>query len=258
MQAQEAQLLNPSGTIKMEWRHLEHLPHAYLFIPVYLEGDNEPYYMQFDMGANQTLFYRGAPVSTSFRLGNSQAKLDSLRYANASYHPEARIIGTLGMDLLETASITLNFKAGEILFNEDLENKVSENFHYVMQKILLPAKFDGETKMLVYDSGSSAFDLITDPITWESLRDQSAEAKVIPSQSWGRQLKVHLAPTSIEISMAGEPVEIKQVAYVEGMPEENIGHMRSTGMQGMIGNTLFLRKVLYLDFRSMKFGLSKA
>lgn len=241
-----------SGKVPMKWMHYPGMPYAVLLIPVELDGTS--YYMQFDLGATKTVFYEDAPTSLNFNIGASKVHLDSLRFRDLKYNSEQMIIGTLGMDLLESCSLELNFKEAYFHFNLEVTDFATGAYHYVQQKLLLPSFIEGQSKMLVFDSGSSAFDFITDKETWDLIRDSTQAYESFQSKSWGETVTVHIAPARMPISMVGKELSVKKVAYVEGISEARVEHMTQTGMGGMVGNTLFLQEVLYFDFKRRKFG----
>lgn len=254
--AQENQIKFPSGNVEMKWLHLEGLQYAALLIPVSFENSEEQYYMQFDLGTNKTVFYQNAPTAKRFKIGNAIAELDSISIHKMLHYNEKQIIGTIGMDLLKKSSLELNFKENLISFNHDISTSTSNEFYYVMDKILLPVKINNEEKVFLYDSGSSAFDLITDEKNWKLMRDPSAKEQIFDANSWGKSLKIHLSKASIPINIGNETITIDQIAYVEGMSESNMAQMTKTGMQGMIGNTIFMDKVLYFDFENLRYGIT--
>lgn len=112
--------------------------------------------------------------------------------------------------------------------------------------------------MVLHYSGSSAFDFITDKATWRQMRDQQAPAISIPVNSWGQTMTAHIAKSSTAVEMAGESLLIDQVTYMEGASEAQMQAMIQSGMQGMIGNSIFMGKEICLDFQALKFGISNS
>lgn len=241
-----------SGKVPMKWLHYPGMPHAVLLIPVDFNGNT--YFMQFDLGAIQTVFYEDAPTSLNFNIGASKAQLDSLRFRDLNYNSEQNIIGTIGMDLLEACSLELNFREAYFHFNSEVQAFATSPYHYTQQKLLLPSSIEGQSTILVFDSGSSAFDFITDEATWNLVRDTALAYESFQSQSWGETVTVHIAPARMPIRMADKDLSVQKVAYVEGIAQAKVEQMTRTGMGGMVGNTLFLKEVLYFDFKRQKFG----
>ena len=253
--AQNNSIKFESGEVDLKWIHQGQMKYAALLIPVQFDNDDNLYYMQFDMGANKTVFYKNAPVKNSFKIGKSIARVESIIVKDIPYSEKSKIVGTIGMDLIESTSMVLDFKKNIISFNQDISEKTASKFYYIQEKVLLPATIGEEQKMLLYDSGSSAFDLITDKENWSNIRDQSTTPQIFETNSWGKKVTVHISKAIIPVKIDNEPLNINQVAYVEGISDENVAHMRQTGMQGMIGNTIFLDKVVYFDFNNKTFGV---
>lgn len=246
---------NPSIGVEIIWSHAPGMPYAAMFIPVQLVGDTNTYIMQFDFGAPNTVFYQDAPNGTSFKIGDNAIELDSLRLVDLPYRKERKLIGTIGMDALIKSKLRIDFKNSELFINPKPNDHATYDFYLVQEKIIFPAKIDQNPTALLYDSGSSAFDLITDKQNWDTYRLPETETHSYPVKSWGRDMKVHVAQAEMPLEMAGVKMVIDQIAHVEGMDQASIEHMRNTGMGGMIGNTLFIDKVLYLDFQNKKFSI---
>lgn len=253
--AQTNQLSGTSGKVDFKWVHQGGMKYTALLVPIQFKNDTDTYFMQLDFGAYKTVYYRGAPHSKSFKIGSSKAFLDSLIIFDMNYDSTNHIVGTLGMDLIESTSMELNFQQTYVAFNEDLDTHAFHQFHYVMNKILLPISLGGEQKLVCYDSGSSAFDFITDQQTWEQMRDSSAQAHVFDVNSWGKGVQVHLSEANTTLNIGGSDLALGQVAYVSGMDEQKTQGMTNTGMQGMVGNTIFLNNVLFFNFKTKKFGV---
>lgn len=248
----------PSGEVKIKWLKQGQLEKAAMLLPVHLEGDTAQYFMQLDVGAYHTVFYKNSPRSKRLHIGTSVARLDTLRKVEeVEYIPAHGIIGTIGLDLIEKTSITLDFQRDVVLFGEDLSAQNAAPFYYMHHKILFPVTLDGAQKMVCYDSGTSAFDFVTDQSTWDAIRDPDADALSFPVNSWGREVTVHLTKAKQSMMIGGATLTIDQVAYVEGVAEENAQQMINTGMQGMIGNTIFEGAILCMDFRSQQFTITR-
>ena len=256
IQAQNAQITGSSSQLKIKWIHLDKIEYAALLLPVGLENDSNIYYMQLDFGSPKTIFYNEDNASHKFRLGNSIVELDSVIVRDEFQGNDSTLIGTIGMDLIESSSIEMNFQDHYVIFNEDISNEATHQFHYYQQKILIPVVIGGESRIVMYDSGSSAFDFITDSTTWRDLKSKDAEERILLLNSWGKNVKVHLTSTETIISIGGTLMNINQIAFVEGMDGNNVEQIKKSGMQGMIGNGIFIGMTLYFDFKNTQFGVS--
>ena len=65
--------------------------------------------------------------------------------------------------------------------------------------------------------------------------------------------KVMTAPANREVTVSTVALPLTDVTYVEGTSRMQDWLMRSSGMQGMVGNTLFLGRKLTLDAGTQKF-----
>jgi hypothetical protein len=131
----------------------------------------------------------------------------------------------------------------------------ASHFEFKKRRVLLPAKGEkGELKLL-YDTGTSAYQLITDPSTWEKLRRKDAEVLEELGNSWGKKLQVFSAPANSSLLLDHTTLNLTKVTYIEGTSGIQNLLMRFSGMNGMIGNQLFEGHVLRLDARNEKFQL---
>lgn len=250
-QSSQIKISNSSGKVFIKWAHQKDLKYAAMLIPIYFEKDSTEYLMQLDFGAPKTVFYSEEFSSRNLKIGNSEIVLDSMRFV--SNKKSSTLIGTIGMDIIEQSSIELNFKDHYIRIGA--EKIADHTFHYYQNRIMIPSKIKGEEKILMYDSGTSAFDFVTDQNTWEKMRNPEAEVKVVSANSWGNPIKIHLTQSSEKIEIGGKQVQLEQLAYITGIDPKKEEAVRKSGLQGMIGNHIFLNQIVYFNFKEKKFSL---
>ncbi|WP_326983022.1 hypothetical protein VUJ46_00305 [Chryseobacterium sp. MYb264] len=156
--------------------------HSALLLPVRLKNINQTFYMQLDTGSPTTTFYQNPLKSIQKKFlpkGNfkelilsfniDQMQVSSPYFSFIPYgneinfnNPKAiSIIGTIGSDLLEKRIIVLNFKHHLCSFIKTIDEKGFCNFEFKKRKILIPATIGNEHLKLMYDSGTSGYELIT-------------------------------------------------------------------------------------------------
>ena len=264
-----------SGNIPLEWISTESNPNVAILLPVKLDGISKVFYMQLDFGSPFTLFYSKTissiqskfsteinfnkssdAISLKFDLGKmtiSSDKFKVLDYGEvADLENSNTIIGTIGTDLLEKKVVTLNFKDNYCLFNDD---QVTDGFSFDFKKrrILFPAKLNGKNLKLLYDSGTSGYELITDYSEWEKYRLKNGKIKTDSGNSWGNTLTVNTAPAKQKIEIGNKNLNLSEVTYIEGTTKMQNLLMKLSGMQGMIGNKLFLDHQMIIDCKNEKF-----
>ena len=259
-------------------------PHAAMLIPVKLPHCSQQFYMQFDMGAPNTVFYKNKlrAISEKYPSFNllpdtassweevaisigknkitiTQAHLLDFGEKKIDWSAgKKEIIGTIGSDWLENRTVLINYPRQEIVLNYTvpvkLQNRLTD-FIYVQRNILLPVTIKGKKTTLYFDSGSSAFALLTSKETALSMAASGAVASRYPVKSWGRTLYANSLVTTDSVELSQLSIPIHTVTYMEGASEEQVNRMLKLGIGGMTGNKLFLHSGLVLDTKNKKFML---
>ena len=279
-------LLKVSGetaTVNITWEANDFSDRAAMLIPVQIKGISEELYMQFDLGAPFSLMYNGPlsaleqkypkAISTNGRylksmrlnIAGTQFDYDSIRnihygdtvlWTNAN---EKIIIGTLGTDMLERVETLIDFKKSKVFFfkqaPDTLRNLKKEKFEFDDRRILFNVTMDGESKKFMWDTGSSAYELITSKSSFYKLALNPEESIIHNQNQLTRELKVYTSRTNKIIGFGSQTFELNSVTYVEGFPWYIEAAFYLTGMEGMIGNNLFRNQAIYIDARNRNFVL---
>ncbi|MNE59390.1 hypothetical protein D3C80_1544780 [compost metagenome] len=107
----------------------------------------------------------------------------------------------------------------------------------------------------MYDSGTSGYELITTKEIWQQYRNKNSAVKTEKGNSWGNTLSVYSASAKKKIRFQKTTITLSEVTYIEGTSGLQQFLMKRSGMQGMMGNKLFLNHKLILDCRNEKFKL---
>ncbi|RYZ20846.1 MAG: hypothetical protein EOO16_15290 [Chitinophagaceae bacterium] len=283
-QSGKRQILLPATeqAVPFRWLSTPELPQYALLLPLQLPGCAETFYLQFDLGAAQTVFYRealagiggkypGAFVMTdSFvsvregRLGTATVTLERMptrAYAGSAPNwkkGSTNIIGTAGADLVAGRAVLLDYPGGSLVLNPDttaLGKTERFGLVYAQGRILLPAQVEGERKLLIFDSGSSAFSLLTDAETAARMATPGAAPVRRTVRSWDHQMTANSFPTTVSVGLGGKTLPLGIVTYMEGATEQQVRSMKALGIGGMTGNRLFLQHRLLLDLAHRQFAL---
>jgi hypothetical protein len=289
------QLVLPSQNQELKWQWLGDTtgtnwePHAAMLIPVTLPGCSKQFYMQFDLGAASSIFYRDQVEQIKARYLKTFTKQDSLStltnftfqvdktniqagkiavVSRTLYSPlinwadkkSITIIGTLGADLIENKVIAIDYVTNRLHIGDSLPAALSSalpvhEFYFARRSVLLPATVNGKKTLLLFDTGSSAYTLLTDKATGHSLTDANSTWQTYPVTSWNRVLTANTSSTKAKIEIASQVLPINHVTYMEGASSQQIDQMMKLGIGGMTGNKLFLNSILVLDTKNKKFGL---
>lgn len=262
-----------SAEVDITWTKTENSDRAGMFVPVKIKGVPENLYMQFDMGAVYSLVYN-KPLSDLAEKYNIQANtnfiksldvelnemtvhFDSIKNINygmpIDWNDKEKmiIIGTLGADFLERVKSVLNFKESRISFYqatpEFVKNKDLHDFQFEERRIMIDMAMDGETKTLMWDTGASAYNLITSESNYHTLANKPLNEMVEDSNQKKRKLKVYTATSDKKFMLGDQSLDIKSVTYVDGFPWYIKAMYYFSPMEGMVGNNLFRDKVIYID-----------
>src|SRR5258706_3406705 len=188
-------ILEGACDLPILWKASESSPISALLLPVKIKNIPSQFYMQLDFGSPVTAFYSRslrsieekypneisysenlAELNWDFQMG--KMSISSNRFKILNYGEPAdwdnleaeNIIGTIGTDLLEKRTTILNLRDNVCSFHESLPDSITRNglsdFQSKKRRILLPAKIDGDDVSLLFDSGTSAYELITSKENW--------------------------------------------------------------------------------------------
>lgn len=263
-------------------------PHAVMLVPVKITGCPRTLFMQFDLGSPYSLLYKNTirsveskfpgvtQISTakdtlnhfSFAIGGSpvdatQMPLRSFGDGNINWNDTLTpvIIGTLGTDLVDGRSFLINYPQQKIEIGSNISKTAGNDFAmtdfvYMAGRILLPAIINGKNTLLFFDTGSSAFSLLTDQPTAMQLAEKNASPVTHKANSWGGQWNVFTWPSADSATLASRKLALKQVSYVEsGYSNKQAEQMRRVGIGGVTGNKLFINSILWINTRDKKFGI---
>jgi hypothetical protein len=275
--------LNVSGiaeNIPTKWISINDNSHSALLLPMKIKGIDRVFYMQFDSGSPITVFYKksvesiaaksqnrlkinheNTSLSTAFTMGNMNVAsntfevLDYGEKINVDNPNAENIIGTIGTDLLEKRITILDFKNNQCSFIEKIQEEDFVDFEFKKRKILIPSIIENEKLKLLYDSGTSGYELITTKEIWQQYRNKNSAVKTEKGNSWGNALSVYSASAKKKIRFQKTTITLSEVTYIEGTSSLQQFLMKRSGMQGMMGNKLFLSHKLILDCRNEKFKL---
>ncbi|WP_210490165.1 hypothetical protein [Rufibacter aurantiacus] len=285
--ANQLKVVPQSVSIPVTWAASGQDPYAYLLVPVTLAGCPKTFYLQFDTGAPSTLFYKGkmeAIQKKGFALTFGQTddrlqlkemtftvgalpvtaqEVTVLAYGDSVIHwndpSSIEVIGTLGTDFLEGHIVELDYQRMTLTLSDQLPNNLApaslQPFTFDSRRILLPSRINGDETELLFDSGSSTYELLTDKATFESFAQPGQTQDAAQVNSWGKTLTAYTTTTNATVAFGPVQLPLRKATYLEGMSFMNTILMRFSGMGGMTGNKLFLGHTLLLDLKQMRFAV---
>ncbi|MGE6396382.1 hypothetical protein [Chryseobacterium scophthalmum] len=259
---------NESGKVIVKWLGENK---NVMLLPVHFQNDSTTYFMQFDTGSPNTIFYQNSlaifknkkQIKTQFTVGNTEVSSDRFKIISISKNNDKdsiKIIGTIGSDLLDQKKTIINFKENYVVFNILKEPKSFSSskldFKFKKRKIIISGILNGKEEEFLYDSGTSAYELLTNKNAWQKLKLPNSKPVVEKAQSWERVLTSYTAKSNQTIKFKNKELILSEVTYVEGISQSQYMLMKFSGMTGMLGNKIFLKNSLYIDCKEEKISIN--
>ncbi|MFC5431065.1 hypothetical protein ACFPTO_20000 [Paraburkholderia denitrificans] len=168
-------------------------------------------------------------------------------------------LGTLGLDFFKSQPVAIDFPAKKIyFFSEKTVDEIRSNpgasfltfkseYKNIRDKIFIPFKIGTTVQYAIFDTGSSETELYLPPDEWEKLqathcRGQNHETLIV--EAWGKPLTLWRQPANCSIEIANAKFNVSEI-YTS--PD--------SGFPAMLGNALFLNKVVVIDTARHLFGV---
>ncbi len=261
-----------SGKIPFTWLGKEK---NVLLLPVNFPGDKDTYFLQFDTGSPYTLLYTKAiknikavrikdnRASTSFNIGKTKITSDKFRIFDQSAgdkeNDTLKIIGTVGADILDGRKSIINFKDDYLSINLSKEPTQFQgklfDFKFKKRKIIIRGTLKEKEENFLFDSGTSAYELVTNKEVWEDLKENDSKVIIEKSQSWQNVLTTFTTSCDQKIIFNQQEIPLHNITYVEGYSQIQYSLMKFSGMTGMLGNKIFLNSIIYIDCIGKKMGI---
>jgi len=262
---------NESGNISITWLGKDK---NVLLLPIHFKENPETYYLQFDTGSPYTMFYSDSVKDIKeIKITNDRAKADFLvgntvissdqfkifKTENNDKTDSIKVIGTIGADILEDRKTILDFKENYIVLNvykvpESFKNNLID-FKFKKRKIIIPGTLKNEERKFLYDSGTSAYELLTYKEEWQNLRSKNSKVKIEKAKSWNDVLTTYTTNCNQLINFKNKEVPIKEITYVKGFSNAQFSLMKFSGITGMLGNKIFLNNCILIDCPENKIGI---
>lgn len=260
-----------SGNIPITWLGNDK---NVLLLPIHFSGNRETYYLQFDTGSPYTVFYSNQiknikeisvnmeRAKSSFYIGKTQISSDRFKIFNKGKNEEKdsiKIIGTIGSDVLESRKTLIDFKNNQVVFNmnqtpDKFKNQMFD-FKFKKRRIIINGILKGEERKFLYDSGTSAYELLTYKEEWQTLKSSNSKIKIEKSRSWNNILTTYTADCKENINFKYNEIPVNHITYVEGFSTAQFSMMKFSGMSGMLGNRIFLNNAIFIDCTAGKMAI---
>ena len=261
------------------------MPHAAVLVPVRLPGCPRTCYFQFDTGAPYSVLYSEslaalqaaypalpfAPAPDTVRdfrctLGRTQLLARWMRVLSHGPHALPAdtatqfILGTLGTDVIDGRALVLDFAHRRFHLAAQLPDSLAQRATFVPlafenRRVLLTLSLQGKPRQFLYDSGASAFSLLTSHDEWNQLAQPGAPVHKVNVKSFDRTLTSYTVPTAAALQVDQTLLPLGTTTYMDGTSLMQNLMMRFSGMGGMLGNRAFDERTVLLDVAGGRFGL---
>jgi len=261
---------NESGNIPFIWLGEEK---NVLLLPIHFSNDTTTYYLQFDTGSPSTVFYsksinkigqinvKNERAKATFYIGKTKISSNKFKILNFGddKNKDIKIIGTIGTDVLENRKTKINFKENYIVLNLSKEPNQFQvkfvDFKFKKRKIIIRGLLKGNQEKFLFDTGTSAYELLTNKEVWDNLKLPDSKVTIEKSQSWDNILTSYSAKCNQTIQFGDKIVTLNNVTYIEGFSQTQYSMMKFSGMTGMLGNKIFLNNCLYINCLENRIGI---
>jgi hypothetical protein len=254
-----------------------------IYLPVTIDDIPRTFTMQFDLGANVSLFYGNAltpfleaypslagkfnrtgdfPYFYPISLGFGDFVLDELRIFKYEGFGERVLagdidsdksidIGTIGSDMFQDKILIIDFPAQRLCVTEQMpleyQTVVVETGEIRNNRMLFPFLIDGQRELLMFDTGSSAYPLLT--IKENALGISGGIVDVRIASSWGTDITLNGHEIVKDVSICGKNLKGKTVYYNTSFSSID-NFIVSEGIWGITGNILFLDNIVIIDYKN--------
>lgn len=266
-------------------------PREAVVIPVSIPGFQHTFRMQFDTGAPNTFLRSGAVESlrergcelelfeeeglTYFRkfelnVGGNKVILKPgwVRSSGAGIDwedTEASSIGTIGSDFLDQKICAIDFAAMEMRLFADRPAAFDAlgtftPFEFKGRKIVMPVTIEGATENVIYDSGCSAFGLLTSSYYYDRYSDATESEIQLNVNRHGDPVHVHHRTCDQVVNFGDTELPFKRISYVNLYPtvQTLVGRLSGfAGFIGVLGNETLTESTLILDAKSNEYLVVK-
>lgn len=258
----------------------KYIDKAYIYIPVQIENIPLKFTMQFDLGTPQSVFYEKTMHSImqkdsslshkwndktysfqhiSLTLGKETFCDIELKYMKntGTYIPEKDLykrqpihIGTIGSDIFQNKVLIIDYKNQRIAITNSIPNEYKETqaIRFTIENgiIKLPFLINNQECQLMFDTGSSPFELVTN----QNRALKIADPTIIDSLSgplwWGKNITFYGLNVTKPVIVAGKTRPTSKVFYDKDGLWNSI--FDAYQIWGITGNAYFYDTLIIIDY----------
>lgn len=263
-----------------------HEPQAAMTFPLKIQDFAHQFHIQFDTGAPHSYIYendlkslRALGLDLKEVIKGEERFVEQLEFVLDDNHIKASMIriladygntfdkndtiskigiGTIGSDFIKDRITAINFKNQTLeLYTERTEWMKTlpkfKPFDFTGRRIMLPVTINEKDYELFYDSGCSAFGLITIKSRFDKYSDESTEVIAYNAKSWDSSIPITSKTTNQLISVGDTELSLKRVSFIDMYTFVQPIVTPFTQVGGWLGNQPFNESTLIIDTKTEEF-----
>lgn len=261
-----------------------------MIIPLDFQCLSHHFYVQFDTGSPDTYIYEkdlkslqqiGLDIkviekeeakyveSLAFTLGGNHMQMTMIKilpnYGNTFNQNDTLKnikIGTIGSDFIDDRITAIDFKDQEIHIHKERPDWMEtleefESFNFAGRRIMLPVTLNNKSYEFLYDSGCSAFGLITTKKRFKKYTDKDTAVIAYGANSWGSSLPIISKLSNQPFTIGNATLSLKRVSYVDMYTAMQPLVTPFTRIGGWLGNQPLNEYTLIFDTKTEEFIITK-
>jgi len=165
-------------------------------------------------------------------------------------------IGTIAPDLFQDKILIIDYPKTQICISDKIPRKyrklIYQDFNLEDGRIKIPLEINGDKEMLLFDTGSSKFSLLTSQTNAEQISDNIVNDS-LRITSWGDYYTVLGMNVTADVKFGSIKLPQAQVYYFEQPIFEQFFEQEK--IWGITGNAYFSKNILIIDYKRTKIGL---
>lgn len=171
-------------------------------------------------------------------------------------------VGTIGLDAVANKYVILDYKNQKIGITDSLSQNMSKKIEFIkfeetkIKQTVIKIDINNKKYNVLFDTGSSNWNLVTGEDKFNKLLGNS---KIITDSinvaSWGKEEFFYESPVKSSVAIAGKKFENVHAYYFKENATSK--YLYDNDITAIIGNRLFLNKIIVIDYRNKRFGIFK-
>ncbi|WP_445386249.1 hypothetical protein ACT6NV_05460 [Robiginitalea sp. IMCC44478] len=165
-------------------------------------------------------------------------------------------IGTIAPDLFQGRILIINYPENQICLSDELPGEYKNlNFQdFILEdgRINIPLRINDSTEMLMFDTGSSMFSLLTTKDNADKISD-GAITDSLSVNSWGEYLSVFGSEVTTKVMFGDKTLPSTLVYYIDD--PRIAGFFKQNKIWGITGNAYFSNSTLIIDYKTKKIAI---